>query len=153
MAMIWAGTDLQATYKFYLSLDGFDLQAPEVRHEFMVIPGIDGVRDFNLEFGMRIITVRGMIIGSSNADMYANLVDLEGGLFGSLAASGSGTFVSPARALNTMIIEDIDNKKFQNCRVIGWKVLRYFGPRVTAKILELELKIAQVRPFTNTITP
>lgn len=148
MGMKWGTIDFETTYNFKISADGFDLQAPEVRHEFMVIPGIDGIRDFNAELGARSIVVRGVIIGTSNSDMYTKLIGLENELLGTLSATTDANFIAPTRALKDLTIPSFGSKKFPNCRCIGWRILKYFGKRILCKELELEIRFLQTRPFT-----
>lgn len=151
MGMIFGTTDYETTYKFYIARDGVEVQAPETRHSFVIVPGIDGVRDYNLALSPRTITVTGHIIQTTNANLMSSLISMEADLLGSLSSSSSPTYETPYRSLKDLILPNFSSKKFPNCRCVSWRIVKFFGPRTLATICTVEIKFLQTRPFTSSV--
>jgi len=142
-------TDLDSTYGFKITSDGVTLGAAPARRITIPIPGIEGELYQGLELGPRPILIRGVIVGTNQADMYTKLIGMEGVL---VVASGSfgtapASFVSPTRAEFTLTIPTFGGKKFPNCSYDGMDI-EYVGPRILTRVCFVTIKFVQSRPFT-----
>lgn len=152
MGLIFGSTDLQTTYGFYIAQDGVDLQSPEVKDNDLTVPGVDGVRHVNPELGAREITVRGFVLKDTPANAQTALVGLENELLGTLSTGTDTTnWISPTRALKDLTLPTFGSTKFQNCKCVSWRVIKWWGPRLASSTVEVEIRFKQTRPFTAAV--
>lgn len=147
--LLWDAVDLQTTYGFTILKDGVTVNTPQVRRITIPIPGVEGEIYQGTELGPRPIQIRGVLVGTNQADMYTKLIGLEGALFvanGSFGAAPANN-VSPARAEKTLTIPTFGGRKFPNCSCDGIDI-EYSGPRLLSYICVLTLRFVQSRPFT-----
>lgn len=144
-------TDVEgASYRFYIAKDGVTVGFAPSRRITETIPGTDGEWYINTELDPRPISIRGVIIGTSQSDMYTKLLALDALVTGSLNTTPDANFISPSRAEFTLTIPSFGSKKFANCSFAGGEI-EYLGPRVLTWYAVLTLRFVQSRPFTTAV--
>lgn len=141
-------TDLSTSYGFKVLRDGVTANPAPARRVSVTVPGIDGEKYINVEAGPRPISIRGVIQGSSQSDMYTKIFTLEALLFGSF---GSGAAASPARTEVTITVPNFGSRKFANCSYDGMEI-EYIGPREKTAICVVTLKFIQSVPRMAAVT-
>lgn len=78
MGVNWGGVDLESTYGFIVSRDGFDPGVVEARGHWVQVPGRDGERYVRLERGKRTgMVLRGYIEQSSFSALQTQIYGLD----------------------------------------------------------------------------
>lgn len=148
--LIVNSTDLQSSYGFYIARDGVSVGFAPSRRIVETIPGVDGELYFNTELDARPISIRGVVVGTSQSDMYTKLINIDAVFTGSLGTTPDANFISPARAEFTLTIPSFGSKKFANCSFAGGEI-EYLGPRILTWYAILNLRFVQSRPFTTSV--
>lgn len=143
-------TDLSGgSYGFYIAKDGVSIGFAPSRRITETIPGIDGELYINTELDPRPISIRGVIIGTSQSDMYTKLLALDALVTGSFNTTPDANFISPTRTEFSVTVPSFGSKKFANCSFAGGEI-EYLGPRALTWYAVLTLRFVQSRPFTST---
>lgn len=146
MALLVDAVNYQTSFGFRILRDGVTVNPAPARRITIPIPGVEGELYQGLELGARPLSVRGIITGTSQADMYTKLLALEADLIGSFGTAPAN-FLSPTRLERTVTIENFGGKKFPNCSYDGIDI-DYVGPRLLSFVCVLTIKFVQSRPFT-----
>lgn len=149
MSLIVDSTNYETSYGFKILRDGVTVNPAPARRVTIQIPGVEGELYQGLELGPRPIQVRGVVVGTTQADMYTKLISLEADLIGSFS-SAPANFLSPTRVERTVTIENFGGKKFPNCSYDSIDI-DYVGPRGITYVCVLTIRFIQSRPFTTAV--
>ncbi len=141
-------TDISSSYGFKVLRDGVTANPAPARRVNVTAPGIDGDKYINVEAGPRPITIRGVIQGTSQSDMYTKIFGLEAMLLGSF---GSASATTPARAEFTITVPNFGSIKFGNCSYDGMEI-EYVGPREIATVCIVTIRFIQSVPRITAVT-
>lgn len=141
----WGGVDLEATYGFTVSRNGFDPGMVEARASWVPVPGRDGEKYVKLERGKRTgMMLRGYITQSSFSALEAKVYGIDAEFLKVCSAHPDANYVALTFALKNLYIPGLA-RYFPNCVCVSFK-WEYRQAQTLATVAHFEIGFEQEVP-------